>query len=188
MGTLRARTHLAPSVLEAAAVPDEGLPRPLDALGFLPSSSPPGTLTPSLTCGVSIDLQSELAKWERAAHLWPTPSPPRRQSEQTPRGRRGGGSLGDGSLPYRWNREEIMQRRLCRNINANSTVGGGGVGGKITWQGFALTFPLRKTNISRWANTHLTRLTLQEHPIYRTINMIKTLFFLDWLKGSTGNK
>lgn len=58
--------------------------------------------------------------------------------------------------------------------------------GKLTWQGFAITFPLSKTNINKWANTHLTRLTPQEHVFYGTIKMIKTLAFLIGSRGTLG--
>lgn len=58
--------------------------------------------------------------------------------------------------------------------------------GKLTWQGFAITFLLSKTNINKWANTQLTCLTPQEHLIYRTIKMIKTLAFLIGSRGTLG--
>lgn len=97
------------------------------------------------------------------------------QSEQTSRRR-------DENLPYQCksvkdNAEATLQKHKCEYNR-----------GKLTWQGFAFTFPLsiNKTNINKWANTHLTRLTPQEHLIYRTIKMIKSLAFLIGSRGTLG--
>lgn len=83
----KTKSNLAPSVFPATAVLHKNLPRPMYILGFLLLSWLPGTLTPSLTCGVRIDLQSKLTKWKQAAHPWPRRADVKRKER-------------DGNSPY----------------------------------------------------------------------------------------